>query len=71
MSQKIRLGMRSVTYALEGRDILSNYGISSTVVRLRPSESREGCAFGLEISRADASRAGELLRKAEIDASPL
>lgn len=62
-----RLGMRSITYAIEGREILSKYGISATVVRLVPSESREGCAFGLEIMRGDISRAAALLSKADIE----
>ena len=71
MSNTARLAMRSVTYALEGRDILSNYGISATVVRLRPSEGYEGCSFGLEIPRSDIVRAENLLKKAQIDASPV
>ncbi len=71
MARVSRLGMRSVTYAIEGREILSKYGISATVVRLRPGESPEGCAFGLELARADAERAEVLLKKADIEYTSL
>ena len=67
MPRVSRLGMRSVTYAIEGREILSKYGIAATVVRLRQGESPEGCAFGLEITRADAERAEMLLGRADIE----
>ncbi len=66
MPRVSRLGMRSVTYAIEGREILSKYGIAATVVRLHQTESPEGCAFGLEVARADAERAEMLLKKADI-----
>lgn len=59
--------MRSVTYAMQGREILSKYGIAATVVRLHPNETREGCAFGLELARRDVARAESLLIKADIE----
>ena len=62
-----RFGMRSITYAIEGREILSKYGISATIVRLSPRESPSGCAFALELSKSDAARAAALLAKAEIE----
>ena len=67
MPRVSRLGMRSVPYAIEGREILSKYGIAATVVRLSPGDSPQGCAFGLEVARADAERAEMLLRKAQIE----
>lgn len=67
MPRASRLGVRSVTYAIEGREILSKYGIGASVIRLGGGESPRGCAFGLEIARADTERAEALLKKAEID----
>lgn len=71
MPRVSRLGMRSVTYAIEGREILSKYGIAATVVRLHQGESPEGCAFGLEMANADAERAEGLLTKADIEYTSL
>ncbi len=66
MPRVSQIGVRSVTYAIEGREILSKYGIAATVVRLG-RDSTEGCAFGLEIALADVLRAEELLKKADIE----
>ncbi len=67
MPRVSRFGVRSVTYAIEARDILSKYGIAASVVRLNSKESPRGCGFGIQVAYADTQRAESLLKKAEID----
>ncbi|MBQ8249282.1 MAG: DUF3343 domain-containing protein [Clostridia bacterium] len=66
MTHGARLAVSSVTYAIQAREILAKYGITANIVRLHPTETPNGCAFGLEIPPRDISRAAGLLAKAEI-----
>ncbi len=66
MTHGARLAVSSVTYAIQAREILAKYGITANIVRLHPTETPNGCAFGLEIPPRDIPRAEALLAKAEI-----
>ncbi|MBQ2765611.1 MAG: DUF3343 domain-containing protein, partial [Clostridia bacterium] len=66
MNHGARFALSSVTYAMQARDLLSKYGIRTTIVRLHPSETPNGCAFGLEVMPRDISSASAVLTKAQI-----
>lgn len=55
-----------MTYAIQARELLQRHGIASTIVRLSPGESPNGCAFGLELHRSSLQAAYALLNKADI-----
>ncbi len=67
MKKFIRVGIGSVTYAIEARELLSKYGINSGIVRLRQGESPRGCAFGLIIPMGVYQSAASLMTKAQIN----
>ena len=66
MTHGARIAVSSVTYAIQAREILAKYGITATIVRLHPTETPSGCAFGLQIPPRNLSEAVSLLTKAEI-----
>ena len=66
MNNNARLGLDSVTYAMQARDILAKRGVRASVVRLHRGESSMGCAFGIELSRRDIMAASSLLSSAGI-----
>ncbi len=66
MNHGARFAVSSITYAMQARDLLSKYGIRTNIVRLHPSETPNGCAFGLEVTPRDISGASAVLTKAEI-----
>ncbi len=47
---KARIGTKSITSAMQARDALRRVGIPAEIIRLRPNESPNGCAYGLEIA---------------------
>lgn len=67
MNGYARLGLESLTYAMQARDILNKRGIQSNAVRLQAGESSGGCAYGIELSRRDIMAASSLLRLAGIE----
>lgn len=61
MNTDITIVMRSVTHAMKGKRLLSENGIRSSVVK--PSNTEEGCGYGLSVSAIYADAAAEILRK--------
>ncbi len=49
MKDKCRLGLGSVTAALIAQNSIAAQGIGSRIVRLEPSETPRGCAYGIEL----------------------
>ena len=66
MTHGARIAVSSVTYAIQAREILSKYGVTAEIVRLHPTETPNGCAFGLQIPPRDVAKAMSLLDKADI-----
>lgn len=64
-------GIGSVTYAMKAQEILTNANIQSNVIRLRPEETKRGCAYGIRIDCAEFKRAIILLRNSGIQVTPL
>ncbi len=56
----------SLTAALGAQRALQNAGVFSEVISLLPSQTRKGCAYGLEFAAADEERARSALRTARI-----
>ncbi len=62
----VTLSTASVTWAMKARDALLSFGIASRLVRLRPEESPNGCAWGLELAENDLRRASNILSRGGI-----
>lgn len=58
---RVTLATSSQTYALKGARLLSEKGIKHRVVRIRPSETRHGCSYGISVFRADRENAVRVL----------
>lgn len=59
-------GIGSVTYAMKAKELLAKSGISARVIRLKPEQSPNGCAYGLELACREGARASALLGSAGI-----
>lgn len=66
MQSIARIKLSSITYAMQARELLGRHGISSNIIRLRPDEATNGCAYGLELSLREMHAASALLARAEI-----
>lgn len=51
----------TMTYAFKGQRLLGEKGIASQIVRLRPHETRGGCAYGIGLDCTDLKRAVTIL----------
>lgn len=58
---KVLLGVKSLTLALKGKDILNNNGINSKVVRTSGAYEGNGCGYSICITKGDADLAVKLL----------
>ena len=65
--KRTRIAIGSVTYAEKGKRALAGAGFSARVVRLDPRETKNGCAFALELhTAADTQRLRQLLQAAHV-----
>ena len=64
-------GISSVTYAMKAQELLTVSGIRSEVIRLRPEQTKRGCAYGISLGCGEFRRALSLLRGAGIQANEL
>ena len=64
-------GIGSVTYAMKAQEILSASGIQAEVIRLRPEQTKRGCAYGISLGCGEFRRALSLLRGAGVQANEL
>lgn len=55
----------SVTYAMMGRDILSQYGIKSSIERTPKNSLVKGCGYSLFVPN-DTDRAEEILKNSGV-----
>lgn len=55
----------SITYAMKGKDLLMNHGISSYLQRIPRAQLQGGCGYGLYVPR-NMDRAESILREAGI-----
>ncbi len=67
MKQDMRITFRSITFAQRGERLLQREGIYCQLLRTPKSLSQRGCGYSLKIGPKDALRAGELLRKNQVD----
>lgn len=66
-----RLGIGSMTYAVMAQNALGRSGIHSRIIRLDPSETVRGCAYGLEIDTKSLKKASLILKRETISFSVL
>ena len=66
-----RLGIGSVTYAVMAQNALGRSGIASRIIRLDPSETVNGCVYGLAIESASLKKATSSLKREKINYSIL
>jgi len=64
MNTEIIIVLRSVTHAMKSKKILQSHGIPAYVVK--PTESEEGCGYGISVSAMHADAASEILQKNRI-----
>ncbi len=64
---RMRVVIGSVTYAEKGKNVLAAHRIPARIVRLSPAESKNGCAFALEVvGPYEAAMIGGLLQKEHV-----
>lgn len=57
------IALKSMTYALKARKALSDFYIDSEIVKLEPSMTKKGCAYGVRFDRVNLTQAQEALKK--------
>ena len=67
--EKLIAAIGSMTAAIKAQRALASSGIGSEVISLSPSDTRRGCAYGLEFSASDEREARAVLRIARIGVS--
>ena len=55
------IAVGSLSFAMKGQRLLGDQSIASSVVRLHPSRTKRGCAYGIELDCADVRKATDLL----------
>lgn len=58
--------MSSLTYAIKGQRALSQEGISCEIVKLDPSLTKKGCAYGIEFPCSEHRKTRAVLTKENI-----
>ena len=66
-----KLGIGSMTYAVMAQNALGRSGVPSRIIRLDPSETVHGCAYGLETDSKSLKRAIAALKRENISFSVL
>ncbi len=66
-----RLGIGSMTYAVMAQNALGRSGVPSRIIRLDPSETVNGCAYGLETDLKTIKKATSILKREKINYSVL
>ena len=66
-----KLGIGSMTYAVMAQNALGRSGVSSRIIRLDPSETVNGCAYGLETDTKTIKKATSTLKRERINYSIL
>lgn len=56
----------TMTFAFKGQHLLGENGIASQIVRLHPSQTRHGCAYGIGLDCRELKRAILLLTEGGI-----
>lgn len=64
-----RAALGAMSAAIRAERVLLDAGISAQVVALERTETKRGCAFGVEFSCAEEARARAALRAARISVS--
>lgn len=60
---KCIIAVSSITYAMKGMQLLNTNGIFSNIVKLPPTATRRGCAYGIETNCQAIQKALILLSK--------
>ena len=55
--------LKSMTYAIKAQKALSKYYINSEIVKLDPSQSKKGCAYGIKFDSINLYAAENALRE--------
>ncbi|MCI8387710.1 MAG: DUF3343 domain-containing protein [Clostridiales bacterium] len=55
------IGVKSITYAMKAQQRLSEAGIYSSVIRLSPNQSPNGCTNGLAVDCREVQKASGIL----------
>lgn len=63
---KITITLSSVTYTIKAQKLLAKNGISSKLIKVDATFSKNGCTHGIEISRINFFDAINLLKAREI-----
>lgn len=65
-SKKTVAAIGAMTAAIKAQHALAAAGISADVIALSPEQTRRGCAYGIEFSKADEKAARAALSAARI-----
>ena len=67
--EKIVAAIGAMTAAIHAQRALQAAGLYAEVVALLPTETKKGCAYGIEIPQRDETAARAVLRQARIRVS--
>lgn len=57
------IALKSMTYAIKAKKALNDYYIDAEIVKLEPSMTKKGCAYGVRFDRVNLTQAQEALKK--------
>lgn len=55
--------LKSMTHAIKAKKALSDYYVDAEIIKLDPSMTKKGCAYGVSFNCVNLSTAQEALRK--------
>ena len=59
--------LASLTYAMKAQGVLSAAGFYTDIIKLDPSRSRRGCAYGIQFDCNDSDKVRKALKASGID----
>ncbi len=57
------IALKSMTYAIKAKKALNDHYIDAEIVKLEPSMTKKGCAYGVRFDRVNLTQAQEALKK--------
>lgn len=57
------IALKSMTYAIKAKKALNDYYINADIIKLEPSMTKKGCAYGVKFDCVNLNSAQEALKK--------
>ena len=56
------IALKSMTHAIKAKKALNDYFVSAEIIKLEPSMTKKGCAYGVEFNCYNLVQVQEILR---------